>query len=532
MSEDDDTMSTDNHNIDAGSGLGISESPDFDSDHKDIFYAAIQRSRMPMILTDPNKPDNPICFFNDSFKKLIGYESEEILGRNCRFLQGRDTDVSKVAYIKQQITAEKDCSVELLNYRKDGTSFWNALFISPVYDNNGKLVYFFASQLDVSRRVKSEELLRQTQKIETLGQLTGGIAHDFNNMLTVVMGNLTMAQSGLEKGLDVSKFLERALTAARSSDRLTQQLLSFARKQRMTSERLDLNEVVRQVQVMFERVVTNGVFVSSELTTDPWLVNIDPSHAQSAFLNVLLNARDALNDTGGTVKMRTRNRVVDFDRPVVGLEAGAYVELTIEDNGSGMSSDTLSRVFEPFYTTKPIGQGTGMGMAMVHGFADQSGAKIEVESEVGRGTLIRFWFPTDDEHTAEREDHSSARILVVEDNTIVRETTVDYLRLQGFTIRHADCAASALLMMENGFVPDIMFSDVIMPGEQDGFALAKIVRQKYPAMHILLTSGWTNGLEKSADGAFEVLNKPYDLAKLGSMLTSMTELNGHPVHEG
>jgi PAS domain S-box-containing protein len=520
-----------NKNIDSGIELR-SEVQGFSSDHKDIFYAAIQRSRMPMLLTDPNIEDNPIVFFNESFQQLCGYDADEILGRNCRFLQGPETDAGKIAFIRDQVRGEKDCSVELLNYRKDGTPFWNALFVSPVYDMTGKLVYYFASQLDITRRVKSEELLRQTQKIETLGQLTGGIAHDFNNMLTVVIGNINMAQTGLEKGVEVRQYLERAMQAARSSDRLTQQLLSFARKQRMTTERLDLNEVVRQVQTMFERVLGSGVYVTSELTTDPWIVNIDPSHAQSAFLNVLLNARDALDQTGGTIKMRTRNRVVNYETPHPGLEPGAYVELTIEDSGSGMDKETLARVFEPFYTTKPVGQGTGMGMAMVHGFADQSGAKIEVESEVGVGTTIRFYFPTDDEHTIEREDHSSSRILVVEDNLVVRETAVDFLRLHGFTVREADTGEKALDMIEKGYCPDVMFSDIIMPGALDGFLLAKTVKSKYPGIHILLTSGWTNGLDQNTESEFEVLNKPYDLAKLASMLTAMSQLNQYLPHEG
>ncbi|RYE99959.1 MAG: PAS domain-containing protein, partial [Oxalobacteraceae bacterium] len=383
----------DNRNIDSRGNLDHTEAQGFDSDHSDIFYAAIQRSRMPMILTDPNRPDNPIVFFNTAFSTLIGYPPEEILNRNCRFLQGEETDRDKVAYVGQQILAEKDCSVELLNYRKDGTSFWNALFISPVYDNDGKLAYYFASQLDVTRRVKSEELLRQTQKIETLGQLTGGIAHDFNNMLTVVMGNLNMAQNAMEvKQPDrVSVYLDRAMAAAKSSDRLTQQLLSFARKQRMTTERLDLNEVVRQVQTMFERVLTTGIYVSAELTSDPWMVSLDPSHAQSAFLNVLLNARDAIPATGGSIKLRTRNRIVDDKNPFYDLAEGAYVELSIEDTGSGMSEETKMRVFEPFFTTK------------------------------GVGTTISFIFPTDDAHAVERDRYSGSRILVVEDNQMLRE---------------------------------------------------------------------------------------------------------------
>jgi CheY-like chemotaxis protein len=248
---------------------------------------------------------------------------------------------------------------------------------------------------------------------------------------------------------------------------------------------------------------------------------------------VLLNARDALADHGGVIKMRTRNVVVDFKNPRLGLEAGAYVEFSIEDNGSGMDPDTLAHIFEPFYTTKPVGQGTGMGMAMVHGFADQSGAKLDVQSQIGVGTTISFLFPTDNENMAAKEQGHGARILLVEDNAIVRETALDFLRLQGFTVREAEHSEAAWKVMNNGYIPDILFSDIIMPGEQDGFALASEVREKFPDMHILLTSGWTNGLEKNGGAhKFEVVAKPYNLSKLASILTGMAKLPRDSVHEG
>ncbi len=520
-------MPLSNDNINPGNASPVTEIDGFLSDHNGIFYAAIQRSRMPMILTDPNQLDNPIVFFNEAFLSISGYSGEEILGRNCRFLQGPHTDEATVNKIRQAIKTETDCNVELLNYRKDGSQFWNALYMSPVYDNEGKLVYYFASQLDISRRVKSEELLRQAQKLETLGQFTGGIAHDFNNMLTVMIGNVRLAQSGIEKGQDVTVYLERAMQAAKSSDRLTQQLLSFARKQRMASEPTNIAELIQQVETMMERVLPSEVRVSSELPDDSWTVDLDRSHAESAFLNVLLNARDAIVAKGGGGKIKMKLSNLSLAEPRGKIPPGRYVVFSIIDNGIGMDAATLERIYEPFFTTKAVGSGTGMGMSMVHGFTEQTGAILDVTSELGMGTTVSFYFKADE---ADVSEHGSIRVLLVEDNQHVRDMTVDYLREHNFTVRHADSGDEAVELLQNGYVPDIMFSDILMPGKLDGFALASLVRKEYPSVRILLTSGWTND-EKRNEG-FEILAKPYDLTKLASLLGTMAALAPATYHEG
>ncbi|WP_122430724.1 PAS domain-containing protein, partial [Pseudomonas viridiflava] len=211
---------------------------------KDIFFAAVETTRMPMIVTDPNSEDNPIIFANKAFLEMTGYASEEIIGSNCRFLQGPETDRAVVQTIRDAIHERNDISTEILNYRKDGSSFWNALFISPVYNDAGDLIYFFASQLDISRRRDAEEALRQAQKMEALGQLTGGIAHDFNNLLQVMGGYIDLIGTAAEKPtIDiprVQRSVHHAKSAVERASTLTKQLLAFARKQKLHGRVLNL----------------------------------------------------------------------------------------------------------------------------------------------------------------------------------------------------------------------------------------------------------------------------------------------------
>lgn len=223
----------------------------------DMFFAAVETTRMPMIVTDPNRDDNPIIFANRAFLEMTGYGLEEIIGRNCRFLQGPETDASIVDTLRHSIAQRVDIATEILNYRKDGSSFWNALFISPIFNERGDLVYYFASQLDVSRRRDAEEALRQAQKMEALGQLTGGIAHDFNNLLQVMGGYLGLIASEADKSqVDLNRVrrsVGHAQTAVERASTLTKQLLAFARKQKLHGRVLNLNHLVDDVRPMMER---------------------------------------------------------------------------------------------------------------------------------------------------------------------------------------------------------------------------------------------------------------------------------------
>ncbi|HET9147732.1 MAG TPA: PAS domain-containing protein, partial [Acetobacteraceae bacterium] len=363
-----------------------------------VFFAAVEMTRMPMIVTDPNIADNPVVFTNGAFLDLTGYSEGEVIGRNCRFLQGSRTDRETVQHIRDALHAHRPFAAEILNYRKDGTPFWNALFIGPIYDTEGKLLYFFASQLDVTRRRSSEDAFRQSQKMEAIGQLTAGLAHDFNNMLQVVIGNLELAGNRLRNMPDsgpVSKIIERAERGAKQAAKVTGQLLAFARKTRLEPRPTNLNLLIMEFGSMVARTLGAGISIDLKLDLGLPSCVVDPGQVEMALLNVLVNARDAMPE-GGPVTIGTK--VIELSAADVldngnSVLPGRYVMLWVTDQGDGMDSDVLERAVEPFFTTKGPGKGTGLGLAMVHGFVRQSGGRIEIDSEPGKGTTIRMLFP-------------------------------------------------------------------------------------------------------------------------------------------
>ncbi len=351
----------------------------------DIFFAAVQMSRMPMCLTDPHRHDNPIIFCNQAFEQLTGYGQEEILGRNCRFLQGPDTDPEAVAEIHRALDAGEDVHIEVLNYRKNGSSFWNALFISPVTDTAGALVYHFASQLDVTRRREAEAVLQQSQRMETLGSMASGLAHEFNNLMTIVLGNLERlgGEVGSERG---RRSIERAAWGARRAAKLTDQMLSFARRQFHDNQALDVNATLANCDGILDQMAGTGVTVKLLLADEAMVASVDPSQLEMALLNLVRNAADAA-PSGSDIVIATRPRRLD------GAASGPAVEIPVADQGSGMTPEVARRALEPFFTTKPPGKGTGLGLSMVKGFVEQSNGRLELQTTEGAGTTVRLVFP-------------------------------------------------------------------------------------------------------------------------------------------
>ena len=255
---------------------------DMGDDHNTIFFAAVKTTRMPMIVTDPHQPDNPIVFANPAFLNMTGYGWDELVGRNCRLLQGADTDPDTVAEIRRAIERRQETSVEILNYKKNGAAFWNALFISPVHDADGKLIFFFASQLDVTRRRDAEEALRQAQKMEAVGQLTGGVAHDFNNLLTVIQGfgDVLRAQIEGDGEFDrkrAGRSINAVLQAAERGATLTQQLLAFSRKQKLQGRVVNLADLLDQLQPLIERTAGGAVTIDIRHNGPTCNARIDPT---------------------------------------------------------------------------------------------------------------------------------------------------------------------------------------------------------------------------------------------------------------
>jgi len=502
-------------------------------ERSDIFFSAVETTRMPMIITDPHQPDNPIIFANRAFVEMTGYERDELIGRNCRFLQGPETDPDAIADIRQAIAETREAATEVLNYRKDGSTFWNALFVSPVFDDDGALVYFFGSQLDVSRRRDAEDSLRQAQKMEALGQLTGGIAHDFNNLLQVMSGYLEMITGTSDKELPSDSFVRRAATQAQSAANkaavLTQQLLAFSRRQKLEGRTVNLNSLVSSTVELAAQRVGPDVELQMDLAPALWNCRIDTTQAEVAILNLVINARDALKGRPDQrVLLSTRN--VDVSKAAAAneldhLPAGRLVCISVQDNGSGMSPDIVRRVMDPFFTTKEEGEGTGLGLSMVYGFVKQSGGTVRIASEPGVGTTVSLYFPATNYALTKDAAPSnmamdrggSERILIVEDRDDVAELAQMLLKAGGYQTRVANDGASALALLEQGEVFDLLFTDLIMPGGMNGVLLAREAKRRLPKLKVLLTTGYAEaGLERTDAGGseYEVLNKPFNRQQL------------------
>ncbi|MGV7032053.1 PAS domain-containing protein [Methylobacterium symbioticum] len=499
-----------------------------------VFFAAVEMTRMPMILADPRQDDIPIVFANNAFLDLTGYEEGEVLGRNCRFLQGAGTDPDHVRQLREALAAGKATAVEILNYRRDGTPFWNAVFMGPVHNPDGEIIYYFASQLDVTHRRDAEQQFRQAQKMEAIGQLTAGLAHDFNNLLHVINGSLERLAAKRHDDKAFERYLAAATSAADRGAKLTHQLLAFARRGRLEPKGVDLSEMVNSVAELLETSVGSKATLYLNLQRRLPQVRVDATHLEMALLNVVVNARDA-SPNGGAITVTTRQIHLNGDAASRHLEPGDYVLLCVSDEGTGMAPHIAARATEPFFTTKSRGEGTGLGLAMAHGFIQQSGGRLEIDSAVGNGTTIRMLFPVlrqkADEagypealtgYQAQPLDHLAAPplVLVVDDSREAAAMAGEALQDIGYRVVIAHSAEEALERFEeartsgDGF--KLVFSDVIMPGGANGLVLAEQVRSRDPNVPILLTTGYND--EMAIDGpqphAMDVLGKPYRRSEL------------------
>ena len=513
---------------------------DMHDDHNSIFFAAVKTTRMPMIVTDPNRPDNPIVFANPAFIHMTGYGWDELIGRNCRLLQGAETDRDTVADVRRAVEQRREISVEILNYKKNGAAFWNALFVSPVYDADGRLTYYFASQLDVTRRRDAEDALRQAQKMEAVGQLTGGVAHDFNNLLTVIQGFGDIVLNNLEGDGEfdrarAARSMRAVLQAAERGATLTQQLLAFSRKQKLQGRVVNLGELIEQLRPLIERTAGGTIAVDIRPHGTTCNARIDPTQAELAILNILINARDAMPD-GGRIAIDVANRMLEpGDKGFGELPPGDYAMLTITDEGTGMSPEILARVTEPFFTTKDQGKGTGLGLSMAYGFMKQSGGALRLYSEPGLGTTVRMLFPcdaaaADTQAAPQRRSLSDKRgdetVLVVEDQADVGDYAEAVLSEFGYTVLRAADADAALEMLDGAGRIDLLFSDLIMPGGMNGVMLAREVKRRRPRIRVLLTTGYAESAIERVDarGAeFELIQKPYKRSELATRVRQVIE---------
>jgi PAS domain S-box-containing protein len=414
------------------------------------------------------------------------------------------------------------------------TAIDNAQLLTRLQALNSELEQRVAAE--IGERMKAEEQLRQSQKMEAVGQLTGGIAHDFNNMLAVIIGSLNLAKRRLGKGeVNIDRFIEGAIDGANRAATLTQRLLAFSRQQPLAPEVVDINKMVGGMSELLDRSLGELVRLEMIMAAGLWRVKADPAQLESAILNLAVNARDAM-PKGGRLTIETSNSSIDqkYAREYA-LIPGQYVLVAVTDNGIGIPDDVVGKVFDPFFTTKDVGKGTGLGLSQVYGFVRQSGGHVKIYSEVDVGTTVKIYLPrfVGDEVTSDASQvpaHPGASIqnetiLVVEDDARVRSISSESLRELGYAVIEVASAREAIRKIEDGLVPDLLFTDVVMP-EMTGAELATELLKRHPALKVLFTTGYTrnaivhNGM---LDAGKHLLSKPFAIEDLAAKVRSLLD---------
>ncbi len=378
---------------------------------------------------------------------------------------------------------------------------------------------------DITERRVTEAQLFQAQKMEAVGQLTGGIAHDFNNLLTVVIGNLEVLGEDWQEAAgdeQARRLIHGALSAAERGARLTSHLLAFSRRQPLAPRPVDVDALIAGLRELFDQSITETVVLGYRLNSRGWHAMVDPVQLESALLNLVINARQAMPD-GGSLTIETRQLArSSLPDAALDLVPGEYLMIRVSDTGGGIPPEHRDKVFEPFFTTKEVGQGSGLGLSMVHGFVKQSGGGIRLDSRVGEGTTIELFLPgvpaRQEPAVAEPSGGAhepGARILVVEDDPTVRTATVDLLDSLGHRVVEVEDGAAALDLLEKDPAPDLVLSDVVLPCGMDGYALASQVRMRHPGVRVLLMSGYPRDLLAGADHSeIRLLPKPFTREQL------------------
>jgi len=460
---------------------------------------AIQAVTQGIVISDPTLPDNPIIYVNRAYELITGYSSADVIGRNCRFLQGKDTDPKARALISGAIRSKQPVTTEILNYRKDGTPFWNEVSITPVQDVSGNLTHFVGIQADVTHRRNVEEQLRQSQKIEAIGQLAGGIAHDFNNMLTAINGHTQILLKNKSLDDSTTKILSEIYKAGQRAKDLTGNLLAFGRRQMLSPQTLDLNAVIVETASLLKSLIGDEIVVTISL--DPRLkqVNIDRGQITQVLMNLAINARDAMPE-GGQLLIETSNADRKLStRQEQPIKARPCVVMSVSDTGHGMTEEVRTRIFEPFFTTKAIGMGTGLGLSTVYGIVTQSGGDIQVTSNINEGTRFEVCLPCSHELAANVEapeevpslSGGTETILVVEDEELVRMYVSTVLASSGYTVLEAANGTQALkVAREYPAVISLVLTDMTLPGIS-GLQLVSQLRIIRPEIRAIAMSGYS-----------------------------------------
>ncbi|MTV16703.1 MULTISPECIES: PAS domain S-box protein [Bradyrhizobium] len=469
-----------------------------------------------------------VASWNAGAQRIKGYAPEEIIGRHFSdFYTEADRAAGLPRIGLETATRNGRWEHEGERVRRDGTVFWAHVVIDAIRDDAGELVGFAKVTRDITERREAEAALQaaqagmiRSQKLEAIGQLTGGVAHDFNNLLQVISGNLQLLSKDIAGNARAEMRVQSALAGVARGSKLASQLLAFARRQPLEPRVVNAGRLLKNMDEMLRRALGGEVEVETVVAGGLWNSLIDPDQLENAILNLAINARDAMNGEG-RLTIEASNAFLDdeYVRHHDDLAAGQYVMIAVTDTGTGIPTEILERVYEPFFTTKAEDKGTGLGLAMVYGFLKQSGGHVKIYSEVGAGTTVKLYFPRE----AASEDAlvgalsgevkgGEETVLVVEDDDEVREVAVAMLTELGYRVVKARDAASALIVVDSGIPIDLIFTDVMMPGILRSPDMARKAKERLPNVAVLFTSGYTqNAIVHGGrlDPGVELLAKPY-----------------------
>ena len=470
-------------------------------------------------------PNGIVTNWNAGGLRIKGYSPEEIIGQHfSRFYSPADQAAGRPARALQLAVENGRYEEEGWRVRKDGTFFWASVMIDPIRDDDNRLLGFAKITRDISERREAQlnleriqRQLAESQKLDALGQLTGGVAHDFNNLLMVITGHVHMLKKIAGNDAKSLRAIQAIETATQRGASLTRQLLTFARRQSVNPQPIDLRDSIHSVREVLDTGLGSAVQLRINLDDGIWPVMVDPAELETALVNLIINARDAMPD-GGSVSVRASNVHIDN-----GTRKGDHVAIEVKDTGVGIPPDIMGKVFDPFFTTKPIGKGTGLGLSQVHGFAHQAGGTVAVASELGKGTTFTVCLPRGQlgiaPAEAETRSIASGTVLLVEDNPDVATASADLLEQLGYSVRWVSDAEAALKELDRDGI-DLVFTDIVMPGKTDGLGLARAIKQKHPGVPILLATGYSEAA-RNAPADFSILRKPFRLHELSRALSEL-----------
>ncbi len=502
-------------------------------------------------------PNGLLDWFNDRVYEYSGAQQGELDGQGwARMVHVDDLGRAAQNWADCLVTGAV-YETEFRLHRADGLYRWHIARALPIRSETGEITRWIGTNTDIENQkntaealerlntrleeivdertaelLKSQEVLRQSQKMEAIGNLTGGVAHDFNNLLQVISGNLQLLARDVAGNARAERRVQNAMSGVSRGAKLAAQLLAFGRRQPLAPKVVNIGRLVRDMDDLLRRSLGEEIEIETVVAGGLWNTTVDPGNIENAILNLAINGRDAMNGAGHlTIEAGNASLDLDYAKFHPDVTPGQYVLLAVTDTGNGMTPAVLEKAFEPFFSTKPEGQGTGLGLSMVYGLVKQSGGHVKIYSEVGHGTTIKLYLPRSQEdedalvnHEIDIAETGHETVLVVEDDEDVRDTTVATLQDLGYKVLKANDAQSALNVIESGIAIDVLFTDVVMPGPLKSPELARKALQRLPGIVILFTSGYTqNAIVHGGrlDSGVELLSKPYSREALAARIRGL-----------